>query len=129
MIGTFGDVVFKTSSNEIRTFEDFVRSATARWAKHDIHLQKPKSEYLGPDIDTISFTMRFDIRYGMNPRKEMDLLLDMSRTGKAETLIIGGKGLGINKWYIESITQNWGAVDNKGLLLTSSADLTLKEYV
>nr|WP_240479661.1 phage tail protein [Paenibacillus wynnii] len=37
--------------------------------KHDIIGQKPKTQWLGPGLDTITFTMWFDARYGLNPEK------------------------------------------------------------
>lgn len=129
MIGALGDVVFVVSADTIRTFEDFSRSTASRWAKHEIIGRKPKLEYIGPDTDTISFKMRFDVAYGMNPRKEMDALLELARSGKAVPLVIGGKGLGVNKWVVKSVTQNWVHVDNRGNVLVGVAEVTLEEYV
>lgn len=129
VIGTFGDVVFIASADQIRTFDDFSRSTAARWALHDIYQGHPKAEYLGPGQDTVSFSMRFDVRYGMNPRSEMTKLLIMCREGRAETLIIGGLPMGVNKWYVDAITQDWTYFDGAGRLLVGMANLTLKEYV
>jgi hypothetical protein len=129
MIGALGDVVFVVSADTIRTFEDLSRSTASRWAKHEIIGRKPKLEYIGPDTDTISFKMRFDVAYGMNPRKEMEALLELARSGKAVPLVIGGKGLGVNKWVVKSVTQNWVHVDNRGNVLVGVAEVTLEEYV
>ncbi len=129
MIGSFGDVVFIASANQIRTFENFSRSTSPRWSVHDIHQRHPKPEYIGPGQDSISFTMRFDVRYGMKPRSEMTKLLVMCREGRAETLIVGGIPMGVHKWYIESITQDWTYFDGAGRLLVGIANLSLKEYV
>lgn len=87
------------------------------------------SEFLGPDLDEITFRMRFDVQYGMNPKQEMDRLLDMSRTGKAETLIIGGVPLGMDKWTVRTVKQKWKTVDGRGQLLQAEVDVTLKEYM
>lgn len=129
MIGTFGEVVFIASAELIRTFDNFTRNTTPRWAVHEIHLKHPKPEYIGPGQDTISFTMFFDVKYGINPRKEMDQLVVMARAGQAEKLIVGGKGLGVNKWYIESLGQEWTSVDNYGNVLRGSVEVTMREYV
>ncbi|MGG4034200.1 phage tail protein [Paenibacillus cisolokensis] len=129
MIGTFGDVVFVASSNLLRTFQDFSRSTTARWAVHEIHLQQPKPEFLGPGQDSITFAMRFDVRYGVNPRNELTKLIRIARSGKAEKLVIGGVPMGAGRWYLESVDQEWTAFDGKGRLLTGGATVTLKEYV
>lgn len=128
-IGSFGDIIFEVSAEKMRTIEDFSRSASARWATHEIMGQKPKSEFLGPNLDTISFKMRFDIKYGVNPKAEMDKLLIMCRAGQAETLVIGGDVLGVDKWVIREVTQNWLHHDGLGRCIVGGADVTLEEYV
>lgn len=129
MIGALGDVVFVVSADTLRTFEDFERETASRWGKHDIHLAKPKSEYLGPDLDIIRFTMRFDVSYGINPRREMDALVELARSGKAVPLVIGGKGLGVNLWVVKSLRQRWTHVDNRGNVLVGVVEVELEEYV
>lgn len=129
MIGALGNVVFVVSSDTIRTFEDLSRSTASRWAKHEIIGRKPKLEYVGPDTDTISFKMRFDAAYGMDPRKEMNILLELARSGKAVPLVVGGKALGMGKWVVKSVTQNWVHVDNRGNVLVGIAEVALEEYV
>lgn len=129
VIGSFGDIIFEVSFNTIRTFDNFTRSSAGRWSEHEVINQKPPSEFVGPGLDTISFSMRFDVQYGMNPRVEMERLLIMERSGQAEILIIGGKGLGVDKWVITDLRQNWQTVDNQGNVLVGVAEVTLKEYV
>jgi phage protein U len=128
MIGTFGDVVFTASSDKVNTFDNLQRSTAARWAIHEPHLGYPVPEYLGPGQDSITFTMRFDVTLGVNPREEMDRLLTYARIGYASELTIGGKGLGVGQWYVESVGQTWTVVDNRGNLLAGTVDVTLKEY-
>ncbi|GAV21617.1 phage tail protein [Carboxydothermus pertinax] len=129
MIGALGDVVFVVSDKTIRTFDDFERSAEGRWAKHDIHLAKPKLEFLGPELETISFSMRFDVSYGINPRKERDRLAKLARSGKAVPLVIGGKKLGDKLWVVKSVKEKWNNVDNRGNVLVSVIEVELEEYV
>lgn len=129
VIGSFGDIIFEVSLKKIRTIDDFSRSEAGRWATHEIIDQKPKSEFLGPGLGTISFKMRFDVRYGMNPKVEMDKLLIKCRSGVAETLIVGGMALGVDKWVIKSVTQDWLHFDGAGRCIVGVADVTLEEYV
>lgn len=128
MIGTFGDIVFMTSSEKILTFADLQRTTAGRWAVHEPHLAYPIAEYLGPGQDSISFSMRFDVSYGVNPRDEMDRLLTYARIGYTSELTIGGKGLGVGQWYIEQVTQTWTHVDNRGIVFAGGAEITMKEY-
>ena len=131
-LGALGDVVFISSFKtpiKVRTFRDFQRDSSARWGSNDIHMQKPRSQYLGPGLDTISFNMTLDARLGMNPRKEMEKLLGYQRDGKVMLLQIGGKALGQGKWKIMSLTQSWGDIDREGNLLKAELAVTLEEYV
>lgn len=129
MIGALGDIVFIATAETLRTFTDFKRSSASRWGKHEILAKKPKTQWVGPGLDTISFTMRFDVRYGINPRKELDKLVATEREGKALPLTIGGKGLGVGLWIITSLEQSWDTVDSRGNILTGTANISLEEYV
>lgn len=73
--------------------------------------------------------MRFDVSFGVNPKAEMDKLLIMCRSGVAETLIVGGTALGVDKWVIKSVKQNWLYFDGAGRCIVGVADVTLEEYV
>lgn len=128
-IGSLGPVVFVVSPQAMRTFQEFARNAASRYAKHDIIQQKPKTQFLGPGLDTISFKMWFDARYGLNPRKELDKLTELERKGKALPLIIGGKGLGTGLWIITGLNQTWDKIDNVGNILHATATVSLEEYV
>jgi phage protein U len=129
IIGSLGDIVFEVSNQKVRTFNDFSRSASARWADHEIIGRKPLSEFIGPDLDEIKFRMRFDVALGLNPRNELDRLLIKCRTGKPETLVIGGKPLGMFKWTVRQVGQSWKTFDGAGRLLVAEVDVTLKEYM
>ena len=129
MIGTWGDMVFVASADVIKTFDAFKRTESARWAKHDIHLQKSKSEFLGVDAGKVTFTMRFDASYGLNPREELNKLVKYVRNGEAHKLIIGGKRVGIGKWYMPDTNQDWNFFDNLGNVLVGSVTVNLEEYV
>ena len=129
MIGSLGPVVFVVSADTIRTFTDFKRSSAGRYARHEVLDLKPKTQFIGPGLDTVSFRMRFDVRYGINPRKELDQLTEIDRKGKAMPLVIGGKGAGVGLWVITGLEQSWEEIDAKGNILSATVDITLEEYV
>lgn len=122
-------MVFEVSADKIRTFDGFTRESSDRWAAHEVVGQKPLSEFVGPGLDRISFSMRLEAQHGINPRVEMDKLLAMSRSGEVAALIVGGKPLGVDKWKITGLTQKWNTVDNRGNLLVAVLDVILEEYV
>ncbi|MCM3129023.1 phage tail protein [Paenibacillus provencensis] len=128
-IGVLGDIVFISTHYKIRTFTGFTRTIADRWATNDIIHKKPRSQFLGPGLDQYDMTVVVDARLGLNPRKEVDKLVEYSRKGRVMPLVIGGKGLGMDRVKIINYVQNWERIDDKGNLLRASYTLTLEEYV
>lgn len=130
MIGSLGPVVFEASTKRIRTFDDFKRSGSGRWATHDIALKKPKKQFLGPGTEQISFSVKLDVSLGVNPESELFILRFIRDNGIAVPLILNGKPISPGvQWVIESASESWTNVDSKGRLLTAQVELTLSEYV
>ncbi|GGG32994.1 hypothetical protein GCM10007425_29600 [Lysinibacillus alkalisoli] len=129
MIGAFGDIVFSVSRETARTLKDLTRTESGRYATHDIHLKKPKLEFLGPGLSTLSFKMEFDANLGVNPRKETDSLIRMQREGRYGLFILGGRRIGMGYFVLKSVNVDYKRIDNKGNMLAASADVTLEEYV
>ena len=126
-IGTFGPLTFETSEKRIRTFDAFKRKTGAKFEEHAIIGLKPKLEFTAPGLDDISFQVVFSAYLGLNPTKEIDSLREIVQKGEYHPLIIGGKTLG--KFVIESVSEAWNHVDNKGNLLDAAVDISLKEYI
>lgn len=129
MIGALGDILFKVSAEDVNTFQDLSRSSSGRWAYHAIHMQKPKSEFLGPELDTISFTMQFEAGLGRNPRYDMEKLMKLTRKGEAVPLVIGGDPMGYYRWTVESTEQQYLRISSKGKVISGALSVTLKEYI
>lgn len=129
MIGSFGDVVFLVSREAARTIKDLSRSEGGRYATHDIHLKKPKLEFLGPGLSQMSFKMEFDASRGMHPIQETDKLIRMQRDGEYHFFILGNKRFGMKYFVLKSVSINFKAIDNKGVVLSAEADVSLEEYL
>lgn len=127
-IGSFGDVIFEVSPKKTKTFSEFERSGSARWNDHEIIGKKPKSEFEGPDLEEVSFTLLLKAELGINPKKELEKLRKMRDSGKVASFIIGGKPISQNYWSIRQLSESHKVVDNKGNLLSASVDVELKEY-
>jgi hypothetical protein len=126
-IGTFGPLTFETSEKRIRTFDAFKRKTQSKWEEHNIIGLKAKTEFVAPGLDDISFQVVFSAYLGLSPLKEIDQLREINQKGEYHPLIIGGKTLG--KFVIESVSEAWNHVDNKGNLLDAAVDISLKEYI
>lgn len=128
-IGTLGDLVFEASTSTIRTFDDYKRNTKARIATHELIGRKPILEFLGPDVEEITFNMKFYVFFGVNPTAEVQKLRKSCSNGEVMNFILNNQPVGDNKWLIESVGEAVTAWDNMGNIIRSSVDVTLKEYV
>ena len=128
VIGTLGDIVFEVSPRTVKTFDEFTRGGSGRWATHDIIGKKPEPEFLGPGQEEISFSMRLSATSYINPEKELAKLRLMRDTGTAAMLIIGGKPVTSNLWILESLNEQHKTFFGDGQLMVATVQVTLKEY-
>ena len=130
MIGTLGTkIIFEVSTSKVLTFSKFERTSAGNWESHTRIGQKPKSEFTGPALQSISMEITLDAALGVKPRSTIDALVEMAETGDAEALVIGGVPVSKNPWKITTMTDTWDTVLNGGELAKASLSLTLEEYV
>lgn len=128
-IGNFGKTItFEVNSNKIVSPKDIKRSVSARWQEHSLLGKKPKSEFLGPDADETTLTVILSAEHGIRPRATLDKLENAVASGTVDYLVIGGKIVGKNKVYLESMSEEWNCVWNKGELVKATVELVFKEY-
>jgi phage protein U len=129
-IGTLGGISFRVSSfNDIFTYDNFSRSASARTSQHEIIGEKALTEYLGPGLQEISFSIKLHAQWGVNPLKEIERLIDYCESGTVLTFTMGGKRVGEHRWLIESVSSTAKYYDNRGNILSAEASVKLTEYV
>lgn len=130
MIGNLGKlIVFSVSDKKILTLEKLNQTVSGRWANHNIIAKKPKSEFLGADLRSLTFTITLNAQHGVKPRKTMEAIEKAIETGRTEPLVIGGKNIGKNKWKIIKMSESWDTILSKGELLKATLSLTLEEYI
>ena len=59
VIGTWGDITFAVSRNQIKTFDGLKWDSGAKYSTHDRHLKEPLLEFTGTDVESMTFTMFF----------------------------------------------------------------------
>ena len=117
MIGSLGPVVFEASMNKVCTFDNLNRSGSSRWADHEIMRKKPVKEFLGPGAEQITLSIKLDVSFGVNPSNELFVLRFLRDQGIAVPLIMAGQPVSYaSLWVIESLSEAWTNVDNKGNL-------------
>ena len=128
LVGFMADIPFVVSSLYICTFDDYGRGAGGRWTQHDIIGQKPVLEFLGPDVEKISFTMQLRTDQGISPAKQIEKLRVLRDTGESFPLVIGGKLVTDNLWVLESLDESVTFWSKLGGMLSAKVNVTLKEY-
>lgn len=129
-IGHIGKtVVFETSDAKILNFKKMQRTVKGRWASHSRVGKKPKKQFLGPDADQLTFTITLNAEHGVKPRKTVENIEKLIRTGKPQTVVIGSKKVGSNKYAITEISENWETILNLGEVVKITCDITLEEYL
>lgn len=129
LVGSLGEIPFIVARGLVRTFSDYNREGSGRWAKHDLIGQKPVLEYLGEDIEKISFKMLLRADHGLNPENEVKKLRKMRDNGEVMVLMLADKPVGNNSWIIESIGESVTFWDAFGNAQSISIDISLQEYV
>ena len=129
-IGNLGKlIVFKVSSQKVITFNDMTRKVSGRWAKHEVIKGKPKSEFLGANLQEVSLTVLLSSSLGVKPRKTLERIRKAVEKGERFTFVIGGKVVSKNKWKITEASETWDKILSKGELIQAKIELTLEEYV
>lgn len=128
-IGAFGNTLFSVSSEEVLTFRDWNRKISANFKTHDVIGQKSVTEFLSPNLQTVSFKIQLLASLGVDPLIELDRLEKMCESGEAQHLIIGNVVIGENLWIIESISEDETRFLPTGEILYTELTLNLKEYV
>ena len=129
-IGHIGKrVVFETSDAKILNFTKMQRTVKGRWAVHSRIGEKPKKQFLGPDSDKVTFTICLNAEHGVRPRTTVENIEELIRTGEPQTVVIGRKRIGANKFVITEISENWKTILNMGEVVNIPCDLTLEEYL
>lgn len=127
-VGSMGDIPFVVTYGKIRTFSDYGRSGSGRWAKHDLIGRKPVMEFLGPDVEKVSMKIQLRTDHGINPESELGRLRKMRDTGAVFSFILGGAPVSDNYWLLEDIGENVSYWRAGGKILSVSVDITLTEY-
>lgn len=129
-IGNLGaTITFEVSDKKVLTFNNLSRTVKGRWATHNIILSKPKSEFLGSDLEGLTFKIFLSAMHGVKPRTTLETIEKAVRKGTALDFIVGGKKVGSNKWVITNVSETWDCVLSKGELASANVTLTLQEYV
>jgi len=130
LIGNFGKrIVFETSDRRILTFSGMSQKVSGKYSKHNVTGQKDRPEFTGPGNRSISFKILLDVSMGIRPRDIMNNIETAVETGETEYLIIGGRPIGNNRFYISSVSEAFDVFMGKGEIARASLNFSMDEYV
>lgn len=130
MIGTLGrKIVFEVSDEKVLTFSGMSREISSRWAEHEALGVKPKPEFLGPALQSVTLEITLSATLGIKPRDILEAVEAMVESGTAEYLIIGNRPVGRNPFRLVSSSETWGTVYSRGELARAQLSITLGEYI
>ena len=129
MVGTLGGkIVFEVNDSVVQTFRDMNREVTGRWAIHEVPGTKPKAEYLGPGLQSISLSVYLSATLGVNPRRVLERIERMVENGEAEWFILGSKPVGRRPFRLIASSEAWDTIYSGGELAKATVNITLEEY-
>lgn len=130
MVGNFGSkIVFETSDRKILTFSGLTKKVSGEYAKHSVVGQKDRTEFTGPGIISINFKIMLDVTLGIRPREVMDRIEEAVESGETEYLVIGGRPLSRNKFYILSVSEAFDVVMSHGEIARATLNISMEEYL
>ena len=130
VVGNFGSrIIFETSDRKILTFSGLTQKISGKYAKHSVIGQKDRPEFTGPGSRNINFKIMLDVTLGIRPREIMDRIEDAVENGETEYLVIGGRPVGRNKYYISSVSESFDVVMSHGEIARATLNISMEEYV
>lgn len=129
IIAYFGSERFEVSDSRAMPISGFQRKTAGRYNEFDRIGKKPLTDFTGPGLDAVSFSVKLNASLGVEPRDVMDHWSNLADAGTVNVLVFGGKVLGANLWQLKSVGQSWGTVNGSGRVLSATMDLEFEEYV
>lgn len=130
MVGNFGSrITFQTSDQRILTFSGMTQKVSGKYAKHSVQGKKDRPEFTGPGNRSVTFKMILNVMLGIRPREVMSSIEAAVESGEAEYLVIGGRPVGNNRFYISSVSEAYDVVLAGGEIASATLNVTMEEYV
>lgn len=130
MIGNFGSrIVFEVTDKRVLTYNGMTRKVSGKYAKHSVVGKKDRPEFTGPGNSSISFKMLLDVSLGIRPQDVISNIEEAIENGEVEYLVIGGRPVGKNKFYISSVSETMDQIMSDGGLARATVSVTMEEYL
>ncbi|MGL5435989.1 MAG: phage tail protein [Lachnospiraceae bacterium] len=127
-LGNWGSYLkFETSDKRILSFTGFKREVKARTVIHTPIRAKPIIEFLGSELQSITFTITLNASWGVSPKKIEKKLIKCIENGMVAPLVIGKRSI-CKKAMLLEMSESYGIVLKGGEVYSAQMDLTMTEY-
>lgn len=129
MIGSLGNLVFTASANQFKTFKDINIKDSVRYGRHDTSDGKPRLEFTGENLTSISLSLFWRIEDNVNPEGEIAYLKDAMKSGEILSFLVGGQKIASGRFVVTDISSKPVRIDNMGNMLAVEYGVSLEEYI
>lgn len=128
IVGSFGNITFRTSSFDVTTFKNLARKRTYSFSEHEVVSGKPYLQAGHEGLETLTFDIVLD--KALNPlpkdcRECRDMLDEMLKTGDAFPFVLGTSYIG--DYVIENIAEKDNLILGN-MIVRMDLAVSLKEY-
>lgn len=127
-VGYMGDIPFIASDKYLLTPSETSRAISSRWADHELIGQKPVSQFVGANLEELSFKITLSAEHGVNPKLQIEKLKNLVDTGTVFPVILGDSPISENYWRLESFSVDDSYYTATGHLMQTEVSVKLKEY-
>ena len=88
-----------------------------------------RPEFTGPGSISLNFKIMLDVTLGVRPREVMDRIEEAVESGETGYLVIGGRPMSRNKFYISSVSEAYDVVMSHGEIARATLNISMEEYL
>ena len=127
ILGFLDSIIFSVSDSTVKTFQDMSRSTSSRIEHHSPINGKPVAEFIGPDTQSITFSMDIREQMGVSVVSTMASLRKKCEKGNVCILVLGISYFG--DWIIESVEEAHTNHNKYGAIVSATVNITIKDGV
>jgi phage protein U len=129
--GMFGTFLFGRVYGHYQGYYETTRRHSGRWADHEIHLVRPRSEWCGNALIELGVRLTLNAAWSGDPVPIVSQLLAYKENALAAPLLLGGKpqGIGMSLFTLREISETVTHWLRQGRPIRIELELSFLEYM
>lgn len=127
-VGSYMGQAFTVSSRKVFTPSSLKGGTGSDWASHEIIGGKSRSQWVGPKLKSYTMDILLRAQDGVSPRSVLDFFQRAAESQQVDWFIIGNAPICEHPFKLVSVSDEWDAVLNGGVLIECRVSLTIEEY-